>query len=322
MITLYELHWSHYCEKIRWALDYKKISWKKININAFSKKEMLKYPCSEERRLVPFIYDEKTKIALGDSSPILRYLDETYPDFPLFHENPSMKELIFSWLIELDTKLALVARRLGYSQIILENPGILAQLFLSNVWGGMLAWLGIRRFSGACLGMLLIKRFRFELNEQLNLYEELEQYLLSIAKKLEHQEYLVGDVFTAADLTLAVYLRPLKIIPFFNEHPHLKKLFQWQEKLLLLHNRDTKLLYETLIENHRKKRPPVRRKLKPILNQINFIEKMYKKTEETKKALNDQEKIWTWGIIRVPYHYFIKMKQNKIRQKLSSEKVR
>ena len=27
MITLYEFPISHYCEKIRWALDYKKLDW-------------------------------------------------------------------------------------------------------------------------------------------------------------------------------------------------------------------------------------------------------------------------------------------------------
>jgi glutathione S-transferase len=37
VIILYELYWSHYCEKIRWALDYKKLPWKKVGINAFTK---------------------------------------------------------------------------------------------------------------------------------------------------------------------------------------------------------------------------------------------------------------------------------------------
>lgn len=322
MITLYELHWSHYCEKIRWALDFKKIPWTKVNISAFSKKEMQEYPRTQERYLVPFIYDHSTKVALGDSSPIMRYLEDTYPQSPFFPAEASQKELVYQWLIELDSKLGIVGRRLGYSQLILENPGILAQLFVPNVLGGLLAWPGIRRISGACLSMLLIKRFRFELNESLNLYEELEQFLLPIAEKLKSQEYLVDNTFTAADLTLAVYLRPLLIIPFFKENPDLISLFQWQEKLLREHNRELKLRYETLIEKRRITHYPIRRKIKKQIDHLGFLEKVGYECKKSVAAFNDQEPIWTWRMLLVPYYYFFKIRRNKSRQELASENMR
>jgi len=32
MLTLYQFPISHYCEKARWALDYKKLDYRKVNL--------------------------------------------------------------------------------------------------------------------------------------------------------------------------------------------------------------------------------------------------------------------------------------------------
>lgn len=322
MITLYELHWSHYCEKIRWALDYKKLPWKKVNINAFTKNEMKSLPSTQKRNLVPLIHDEKTKHYLGDSSPILRYLEETYPESPaLFPQDRVARDAMYQYIIQLDSKLAVIARRLAYTQIILEKPVILAALFLSDVCNGFFNLPGIRRISSAILGMMLIKRFSFEKNESLHLYEQLENYLLNIAEQLKTKKYLLDETFSAADLTLAVYLRPLLIVPFYKDHPGLINLFEWQASLFHEHKREEKFLYEELIEKNRIANPPVRRKIRHDLKEIKFIENI-KNEIKNKIAYNDHEPIWTWSIFKVPYYYFIKIRKNKVKQKFSSEKIR
>jgi glutathione S-transferase len=38
MITLYQLHWSHYVEKVRWALDYKNVEWSAVDVDPFTKR--------------------------------------------------------------------------------------------------------------------------------------------------------------------------------------------------------------------------------------------------------------------------------------------
>ena len=322
MITLYELHWSHYCEKIRWALDYKKLTWKKVNINAFTKQEMKKFPCTQQRYLVPLIYDSNTKMSMGDSSPILRYLEDAYPQTPrLFSSDMGEKEVIYKLLIELDSKLGVIARRLGYTQIILEKPTILSQLFLADIYRGFFNLPGIRRISAAFLGMVLIKRFGFELNEPLYLYEELEKYLLSITQKLKGKKFLVNDNFSAADISLAVYLRPLIIVPYFREHSGLASLFEWQENILREHKRETKLLYQVLIEKYRKHHFPIRRNIRNSL-QEGFFNKIEEEIDKSKIAYNDHEPIWTWRLWKIPYYYFFKIKKNKLRQKDASETVR
>jgi glutathione S-transferase len=317
MITLYELHSSHYCEKIRWALDYKKLPWKKVDINAFTKKEMLAYPCPQ---LVPLIYDDKKNIALSDSTPILRYLDEHYHIPAIFPEVSAEKNAVYQFMIELDSCLGVPARRLAYAQIILENPRILSALFLQDKMNGMLTLPVIRHISSALMGMMLIKRFRFDLNESLYLYEDVENYLLTLVAKLKNQQYLINNQFSAADITLATLLRPLRIVPFFKDNQQLAPLFQWQKNLFREHQREEKLLYEELLEEHRILNAPVRRKLKANVNVESFLAKTVDNNNHV--AYNDQEPILTWRILLTPYHYFFTLKENKLRQREISNSVR
>jgi len=322
VITLYELHWSHYCEKIRWALDYKKLAWKKVNINAFTKREIKKFSRVGQRHLVPLIEDSETQTVISDSSPILRYLEETYPESPaLFPDPVNESDAMYQYLIELDSTLGVVARKLGYTQIILENPGILSQLFLSDIWKGFFNLPGLRKIAGMCLGMLLIKRFGFELNESRYLYEALENDLLILAEKRAHKKYWLNDRFSAVDMSLAVYLRPLLIVPFFREHPGLQGLFEWQQMLFREHHGDEKLLYEVLIENHRQRRAPVRRKIRDPMPSA-FMKTLAESVEKNNKAFNDHESVWTRRIWRVPYYYFFKISANKVRQREASAGVR
>jgi hypothetical protein len=45
MILLYQLHWSHYVEKVRWALDFKGVEWQAVEVNPFNKREMRQLRC-------------------------------------------------------------------------------------------------------------------------------------------------------------------------------------------------------------------------------------------------------------------------------------
>lgn len=255
MIELYKLHWSHYVEKVRWALDFKRLPWRGIDIVAFTKKEMQRFDCPQT---VPLIHDAATDVAISDSSPIIRYLDETYPGQPLFPSDPAEREQVWQWMLRLDSTLGLYARRLGYTQVIMECPQTLAQLFMPHVCGGLFTRRGWRRLAAPVLGMMLTLRFHFHRNRQDGVYEALEALLLPIAKTLKQRPYLVGAQFTAADLTLASLLRPLRIVPHFSHHPALQLLFVWQERLFREHGRDATFPYEDAIRAQRQRRGTMR----------------------------------------------------------------
>lgn len=248
MIELYKLHWSHYVEKVRWALDFKRLPWRGIDIVAFTKKEMRRFDCPQT---VPLIHDTAAGVAISDSSPIIRYLEETYPERPLFPADPSERERVWQWMLRLDSTLGLYARRLGYTQVIMECPQTLAELFLPRFFGGLFARRGWRVLAAPVIGMMLTLRFRFHRNRQDRVYEQLEALLIPLARVLESEGFLVGGQFTAADLTLASLLRPLRVVPHFSHHPQLQSLFVWQELLFRTQGRDVTFPYEDAIRARR-----------------------------------------------------------------------
>jgi glutathione S-transferase len=262
MIELYKLHWSHYVEKVRWALDFKQLDWHGIDIVAFTKKEMQRFDCAQT---VPLLHDTATGVAISDSSPIIRYLDETYPEHALLPVDLVEREAVWQWMLQLDSTLGLHARRLGYTQLIMECPNVLSQLFMPKVCGGLFTWPVLRALAAPILGALLTLRFRFHRNRQDRVYEALEAQLLPLARQLEHEGFLVDGNFTAADLTLASLLRPLRIVPHFTHHPQLRSLFAWQERLFREHDRDVAFPYETLIRAQRQRRGMMRSRVSWML---------------------------------------------------------
>ena len=153
LITLYELHWSHYCEKIRLALSYAALPWQMCGIHVFSKKELLAFylPPHLKRRTVPAIFDATRSEFVMDSTPVLRYLCKHYPQVQaLYPGDFSNQQAIDTVLIEFDTKLGLLARRFGYTQVILECPGLLSTLFLGRAAGGFFTLPACDGLRGIC----------------------------------------------------------------------------------------------------------------------------------------------------------------------------
>ena len=103
MITLYELAWSHYCEKVRLSLDYMQLPWRAVSIDAFKKEPLRAHPRASQlpSYTVPAILDEATNAFVMDSTPILRYLAETYPESPqLFPGDAANRSAVDATLLE------------------------------------------------------------------------------------------------------------------------------------------------------------------------------------------------------------------------------
>ena len=318
LITLYELHWSHYCEKIRLALSYAGLSWQTCDIHAFSKKELLVFPLPPHlnRHTVPAIFDAVRGEFVMDSTPVLRYLCKHYPQVQaLYPGDFSNQQAIDAMLIALDTKLGLLARRFGYTQVILECPSLLSTLFLSRAAGGFFTLPGVRWVSGHILGMLLCQRFAFHQSESSHLYEALGNYLLPLAQRLQTHTYVVGDAFSMADLALAAYLRPLSIVPFFYEHPQLQSLFAHQRAVLAKHSQEGLSAYQVAIAAARQSRLPVRRRIRQSEAALPF-------PDLGSHAHNDQRPVWTWQTWLLPYRYLFPMRSGKVRQAAASQGVR
>ncbi|CAF4800745.1 unnamed protein product, partial [Rotaria sp. Silwood2] len=80
-IRFYTIQWSHYCDKVRWALDLKEIPYELINYNLFGKTKGLERAPKTMPKLMPMIEDPNNKDDNQfhyDSTPILLYLDTQY----------------------------------------------------------------------------------------------------------------------------------------------------------------------------------------------------------------------------------------------------
>ena len=291
MIELYKLHWSHYVEKVRWALDFKQLPWRGIEVVAFIKKELQRFDCAQT---FPLIHDTATGVAISDSSPIIRYLDDTYPAHPLLPADPARREEAWQWMLRLDSTLGLHGRRLGYTQVIMECPDTLAQLFMANVAGGVFTRRGLRRSASAVLGAMLTLRFRFHRNRADRVYEQLEAQLLPIAARIERAGYLVGGAFSAADITLASLLRPLRIVPYFSHHPRLQTLFAWQARLFREHGRDAAYPYEEAIRARRERSGHMRGRVRWMRPALEHPDGHAETAEPLQAAHNDIHQLNRW----------------------------
>lgn len=294
MINLYQLHWSHYVEKVRWALDFKGIEWQAIDIDPFSKRQM----CHLQGRptLVPTIHDQATGAVVGESTCIVEYLEQTYPTPPLYSGD---RDEIKRWMLWLDSTVGLSARRLAYTQMALEYPSYLPSLFLPRMSAkGLKADLAGRIIAG-----VLTRRFRFRYNRADRVFEQLEQCLLLAAEQLRSREYLVGDRFTAADLTLAALMRPVVLVPYFTEHPRLQRLFAWRKQQLREHHRSEHVGYESALHELRMRRGWA-------LGNVSWLQPegsapALAEVPVLQAARNDQQPVGGWPLLTGPFEYLM-----------------
>jgi glutathione S-transferase len=306
MITLYQLHWSHYVEKVRWALDYKNVEWSAVDVDPFTKRQMQHLQCKltlasgREMYSVPTIHDHATDSVVGDSSKILDYLEKTYPMPALYPSDAVERDEVVRWLLWLDSTLGLAARRLGYTQIVVEHSAILAGLFIPGMAG---AGAFKKRLGGLIIAGVLSRRFRFQFNRADRVFEELERCLLIAAQRVSSRRYLVGERFTAADLTLAALSRPALLVPFFRDHPRLQRLWEWRTTQLQEHRREQRIGYEAELHDVRRRRGWDRGAVRWLAGERRDECPASTEIPTLAAASNDQQPVGRWPLITGPLEY-------------------
>lgn len=308
MITLYQIHWSHYVEKVRWALDHKGVAWKAVEVDPLTKRQMHHLKCKltlesgHEVYTVPVIHDEAANTVVGDSSRILEYLERAYPEPALFPADPGEYHEVKRWMLWLDSTLGLAARRLCYTQIAVEQPGILATLFVPDIAAGEPGSVKAR-LTGIILAGVLARRFRFLQNRADRVFEELEQCLLIAAGRLSTNRFLVGGRFSAADLTLAALSRPVRLVPFFRDHPGLGQLWRWRAQLLEGHHREAQAGYESALHAARQRRGWALGAVPWMARRGADDVRVGGEIPRLSSARNDQQSVGRWPVILGPLGY-------------------
>ena len=200
MIELYQFPLSHYCEKVRWALDYKKLHY-------------------TPRNLLPGLHIKKAKklskssslpillhngFAVSGSTDIITYLEQQFPDYTLTPLDAQLRHETLRWESYADNEIGGYVRQVCY-HTLLDHPDLVIPFFTNN---------------GPWYGRFLLKRIFPQLQSRMRRYmdvndqsvefalQKLDQAIDKIAAHLQAREFFVGQQFTRADIGVASLLAP------------------------------------------------------------------------------------------------------------------
>ncbi len=212
-MKLLEFPHSHYCEKARWALDYKGIPFQPVTLMpGFHMLTVRKYASNTS---VPVLLNDSDVVQ--GSSEILHYLDRKYPSRSLTPTDAGELQACLDIEQSMDKKLGVNIRRILYHSL-LAHPDFIRYCFTHS--------------------LPKVKQLIFSLLYPMLRYKIHKTYVVSTAKvgqarnefdaamgeletKLTGKRYLIGGQFTRADLSVAAMLS-LLVMPA--EHP-----FPWIE---------------------------------------------------------------------------------------------
>ncbi|HEV8702591.1 MAG TPA: glutathione S-transferase family protein [Candidatus Polarisedimenticolia bacterium] len=226
-IVLYEIFWSHFCEKARFCLDFKRLPYRIEAVNPFTRRQAIR---AGGRGHVPVLRDGG--LLVEGSNAIAAYLEEARPDPPLLPRDASERSEVLALERQCDEVLGPDARRVGY-QVAFENPSLfLGTLLWSRPPG---RWL-----NGPMLRLLeprLRRKFKVHPMEIAESRQRLRLVLAELQSRVAAGPYLVGRALTLADIAAVSLLDPLEIVPEFVRDRAYAPLFAWKRGLARAHGR-------------------------------------------------------------------------------------
>lgn len=199
--VLYQLAISHYCEKVRWALDYKKVKYKTVSmLPGFHIRKAKKLTGAAH---LPILCIGDT--TLNESSDILASLDEQYPENSLMPADESLHADVNQWVAYADTHIGPHVRCVCYHTVLEQKETLLSYFCEHGPWYG--------KFLYSAIYPKLKLNMRKFMNINADTAGESESAIIEALNKihtrLASQPFLVGDSFTRADLTVSALLAPL-----------------------------------------------------------------------------------------------------------------
>ncbi len=201
MLRLYQFAISHFCEKARWALDYKGLEHERVNL--LPGPHLLKMKRLAPKSSTPLLDDDGTLIQ--GSAEIVSHLDDRFLERSLTPEDPNLAREALEWESFLDAEVGVHVRRICY-HTLLEHPVIVVPFFThGGPWYGPLLY------------KVIFPRLRKVMRQAMDIRDEtvavsrqrLDAAVNRLAAALDGRESLVGDRFTRADLAAAALLAPL-----------------------------------------------------------------------------------------------------------------
>ncbi|WP_375192687.1 glutathione S-transferase family protein [Marinobacter sp.] len=201
-LKLYQFAISHYCEKVRWALDYKGINHETVNLLPGQHIKTIRRLTGRESS-VPVI-DHNGQVVQG-SARILDYLDDTFPEHPLTPDDPVEREQALAWERRLDEEAGPAIRCYSYHHF-LKRPKVVVPMLAAGTpfYNRILLSLAFSRVDEVMRNWMKINE---KTAEQSRL--TMEGLLAELEQIYGSRSFLVGDRFSRADLTAAALFAPM-----------------------------------------------------------------------------------------------------------------
>jgi glutathione S-transferase len=198
--VLWHLKVSHYNEKARWALDYKRVPHVR-RAAVPGRHRAIAQRLTGGKTFPVLVLDGQ---AIGDSTRIIEVLERRYPDPALYPADPDERRRALEIEEFFDEELGPYSRLLVVHHM-LPDPDLTLGAFFSDLRGpsrlaARAAFPVVRRRMAAALGV--------DERSVGGAFEKVRVAGERFRAELAPSGYLVGDRFTIADLTLASLLAP------------------------------------------------------------------------------------------------------------------
>jgi len=205
---LWQLQVSHYNEKVRWALDHKRIPHVRRSLVPGPHAIQAKRLTGEIETTPVLTLDGR---AIGDSTRIIAALEERWPQRPLYPEDEAQRQRALELEEFFDEELGPHLRRAVYHEL-LPYPELTLPLFANG-----------QRPLVRLMLRVMFPLLRVGMRRSMKIYPEpaeaSREKTVAAMDRLEAEigpsGYLVGDSFTVADLTAAALFYPIARPPEF-----------------------------------------------------------------------------------------------------------
>ena len=207
---LWHLDISHYNEKVRWALDYKRVPHVRRAVTAGLQE--LTARRLRAGRTVPILQlDGRT---IGDSTRIIEEIERRWPEPPLYPSDPEERRRALALEDTFDEEWGPDLRRVLFNDNLTE-PGKFIEMFC----GPDHPRIGLLKALGPLLSPIVKWRYEVRPEPVGRSREVVRDALHKVETEAGADGYLIGDSFTVADLTAASMLALIVVPP---EFPYIK----------------------------------------------------------------------------------------------------
>jgi glutathione S-transferase len=205
--VLWQLQVSHYVEKVRWALDYKRVPHIRRSLLPGVHIREAKRLTGDTSTAPVLTLDERS---IGDSTRIIAAIEQRWPQPPLYPDQPAQRRRALELEEFFDEELGPHIRRAFYYEL-LAHPELLVPLFTH---GDPVAAQNLgQALPALCAGIQ--QRFAITAETAAESRAKTVAAMDRLERELSPSGYLVGDFFTVADLTAAALSYPAARPPEF-----------------------------------------------------------------------------------------------------------